>query len=211
MSDNPNNQITSLLRAASAGEKNAAEALLPLVYDELRILAKARLSHTPPGNTLQATALVHEAYLKLVANVPGGDPNWDSRGHFFGAAARAMRDILVDQARRKLAVKHGGDRQRVDLDAESHSAPSSIAPPARDMLALDAAITELEALDPRKAQVVMLKYFAGLSHEQIAAATGASLPTINRDWRFARAWLRDRIESALTDEPPPADAQEDQP
>jgi RNA polymerase sigma factor (TIGR02999 family) len=178
--------VTRVLRDAAAGDRDAAAKLLPLVYDELRALARSHLSRTPPGNTLQPTALVHEAYLRLLA---GGDPTWDDRRHFFTAAARAMRNILVDQARRKSAVKHGGDRQRVPLDAED----LPIAAPADDLLALEAALSQLEQADPRKAHIVMLRYFAGLTAEQTAEALDLSVPTIDREWRFARSFLHARL------------------
>ena len=195
MTDVPGNAVSIMLQAASAGDRDAAEKLLPLVYEELRALAASRLARTPPGNTLQATALVNEAYLRLVGEKPGQDPGWDSRAHFFGAAARAMRDILVEQARRKAGPKAGGGRKRLDAEGIDLAAPS-IAAPEPDMLALDAALNKLEREDPRKAEVVMLKYFAGLSHEQIAAALGCSLPTVARDWRFARTWLQDEMRTA---------------
>lgn len=181
MSDE-NLQITQLLNSAAGGDRNAAADLLPLVYDELRRLANARLSKAPPGQTLQPTALVHEAYLKLVGNA---DPGWDSRGHFFGAAARAMRDILVDQARRKGAAKRGGDRSRI----EESDAFERIQLPAEDLLALDEALNRLEVEDPRKAQMVMLRYFAGLSPEETAAALGVHVRTVQRDWRYIVARL----------------------
>lgn len=195
-------QITSLLDAASRGQAGAAEKLLPLVFDELRALARARMAHVPPGNTLQPTALVHEAYLKLVGQLApahDGAAGFDNRKHFFGAAARAMRDILVDQARRKGAVKAGGDRRRAGMEAAEQVAaeatPVFSAPEGLegDLLAMDEALKRLEKDDPRKAEVVMLKYFAGLEHEQIAQALGVSVPTVERDWRFARSWLQKEI------------------
>lgn len=175
-------QVTQLLHAAASGDRVAAERLLPLVYDELRALARARLSRIPPGATLQPTALVHEAYMKVVGKA---DPGWDGRGHFFAAAARAMRNILVDQARRKAAVKHGG------AVAREHITPDllPIDQPAENMIALDEALRRLEADDPRKAQVVMLRFFTGLTSEETAQVLGVSLPTVERDWRFARSWL----------------------
>jgi RNA polymerase sigma factor (TIGR02999 family) len=182
MATTPDNQVTQILKAASAGDRLAAENLLPLVYNELRALAKARLRHVPPGNTLQPTALVHEAYIKAVGEA---DPGWDGRGHFFAAAARAMRNILVDQARRKAAMKHGGGAARADLTPDL----LPIDAPAADMLALDQALERLEREDPRKAQVVMLRFFAGLTSEQCGQVMGISTPTVERDWRFARSWL----------------------
>jgi RNA polymerase sigma factor (TIGR02999 family) len=140
------------------------------------------MRQTPPGNTLQPTALVHEAYLKLIG---AGDPGWNGRGHFFGAAARAMRDILVDQARRKAAAKHGGDRRRVELE----EAIIELQEPVEDVLALDHALKKLEVEEPDLANVVMLRYFAGLSEVETAAALGLSERTVRRDWRFVKAWL----------------------
>ena len=182
MADQPVGLVTQMLRAASAGNAKAADELLPLVYAELRKLAQARMAKTPPGNTLQPTALVHEAYLRLVGR---DDPSWHSRGHFFGAAAQAMRQILVEQARRKASIKRGGDRQRVDLDAVE----PAIEPPSEDILALDEALRRLEQEDPRKAKIIMLHYFAGLTLRETAAALGVSVPTVERDWRFTRTYL----------------------
>lgn len=182
MAATPNIQVTQILMAASAGDRVAAEQLLPLVYDELRALARARLRNVPPGNTLQPTALVHEAYIRAVGDA---DPKWDGRGHFFAAAARAMRNILVDQARRKAAIKHGGGAVRADMTPDL----LPIDTPAADMIALDEALERLDRQDPRKAQVVMLRFFAGLTSEQCAEVMGVSTPTVERDWRFARSWL----------------------
>ncbi len=178
--------VTQLLEAASRGEAKAAAELLPLVYSELRNLARILMAKVPPGNTLQPTALVHEAYLRLVGDE---DPGWKGRGHFFGAAAQAMRQILVEQARRKARRKHGGGQQRVDLD-EVHL---SVEPACPDILALDEALSGLEADDPRAAQVVMLRFFAGLTIEEIAAVTDLSVSTIEREWRFARAFLHSQL------------------
>jgi RNA polymerase sigma factor (TIGR02999 family) len=178
--------LTQVLSAARAGDRKAASELLPLVYDELRKLARARLSHSPPGSTLQPTALVHEAYMKLVA---GGDPGWDSRAHFFGAAALAMRHLLVDQARRKRSRKHGGDARRVAGD----EIELLIEPPSEDILALDEALDELAKQDERKARIVMLHYFGGLTLEETAAALGISAPTVQREWRFTRSLLFSRL------------------
>jgi len=174
--------LTALLQAAGQGERSAGEDLLPLVYDELRRLAQAYLAKTPPGNTFQATALVHEAYMKLVGT---HDPGWQGRRHFFGAAARAMRNILVDQARRKAAAKHGAGAARVDFD-ENHL---PIEPPSTDILALHEALEELERTDPAKAELVLLHHFAGLTMDETAAAMGISLSTAEREWRFTRALL----------------------
>lgn len=177
-----------VLQAVKAGDPRAAAQLLPLVYEELRVLARSRLARSPGAargadNTLQPTALVHEAYLRLVG---ADDPSWNSRGHFFAAAAMAMRQILVEQARRKAAVKHGGGAQRVDTPVEL----LPIETPKEDMIALDSALTKLEAIDERKARVVMLRYFAGLTAEQTAMALGISEPTVNREWKLARVLLR---------------------
>lgn len=177
-------KVTQILNAAAAGDRQAANDLLPLVYDELRALAKARLAKVPPGNTLQATALVHEAYMKVVGEA---DSRWDGRGHFFAAAARAMRNILVDQARRKAAVKHGGELRRID---QTPDIVASEEVPAEEMISLDASLSKLEAEDPRKGQVVMLRVFCGLTNEQTAEVLSVSLPTVERDWRFARSWLQ---------------------
>ncbi len=170
----------------AGGEKQPAADLLPLLYTELRRLAAAYTGKLPPGQTLQPTALVHEAYLKLVRD---HDPGWQGRRHFFGAAAQAMRNILVDQARRKASHKHGGAGHRVEL-AEGMAV---IAPPADDVLALDEAIEQLEKQDARLAEVVRLRYYAGLSVEETAAVLGVSESTLKRDWRFARAWLARRM------------------
>lgn len=176
--------VTSILSQIEEGNPSAAEQLLPLVYDELRKLAAARLAQEKPGQTLQATALVHDAYIRLV-DVEKAQ-HWDSRGHFFAAAAEAMRRILVERARQKQRLKHGGDRARVDLDAALSLAPTG---PAEDLLALDGALDELAAAEPEKAAIVHLRYFAGLSWEEIAACRGISLATAKRHWLVARAWL----------------------
>ena len=178
--------VTRLLDAAAAGDPTAAAALLPLVYDELRKLAAARLAQENPGQTLQPTALVHEAYLRLVA-----DPSrpWDGRGHFFAAAAEAMRRILVDAARHKATRKAGGDRVRVDL-ADLEPIPVE---PIPDLLILDEALRELERRHPRKASVVKLRFFAGLTSGQTAEALGISPSTAENDWAYARGWLRLRM------------------
>ena len=174
--------VTQLLNAIEHGDPQAAERLLPLVYEELRRLAAQKLAQEKPGQTLQATALVHEAYLRLVGK--GDEPPWNGRGHFFAAAAEAMRRILVDQARRKKRPKHGGDRRRIELD-EALSA----ADPRHDLLALDDALTQLAAREPVKAELVKLRYFAGLSLEGAAAALDISPATAKRYWAVARAWL----------------------
>jgi len=186
-------EVTQLLHALDQGDPQAAAALLPLVYDELRCLAAARLAAEPSGNTLQPTALVHEAYLRLVGT-PGGD-RWDHRGHFFAAAAEAMRRILVDAARRKRTEKHGGHRRRVGLP----DVPAKPAVADEQLLALDAALTRLAAEDPVAARVVELRHFAGLSIEDAAATLGLSRATAYRHWTYARAWLRDAVEGAESD------------
>jgi len=185
MSDEPSGNLNQILKLAGQGDLQASAELLPLLYRELRRLAGSLMAKTPPGNTLQPTALVHEAYLRLVGPV---DSKWNSRGHFFSAAAQAMRQILVDQARRKSARKHGGGLRKVDLD-EAGEADLLIESPVEDILALDAALSRLEREAPRKAEVVKLRYFSGLSSEETAAVLGVSLPTVERDWRFARAVL----------------------
>jgi len=174
--------LTQTLYAASRGDRQAAAELLPLVYDELRKLARSRIGHVPPGNTLQPTALVHEAYMRLVGDQ---DPGWEGRGHFFAAAAEAMRQVLVDQARRKKRLKRGGDKKRIDV--EDFEVP--LATPAEDILAVDEAIERLKADDPRKAQIVVLRFFAGLTREETASAMGLSVATIDREWRFIVARL----------------------
>jgi RNA polymerase sigma factor (TIGR02999 family) len=183
-------EVTRLLQAIDRGDRQAAEQLLPVVYDELRRLAAAKLAQEAPGQTLEATALVHEAYLRLVG--PEGDgtaPQFDNRGHFFGAAAEAMRRILVDNARRKRTFKHGGHLARQPLDAVTPPAP----PLRHDLLALDEALTELAAKDQAKAELVKLRYFAGLTLEEAGRALGISPATADRWWAYARAWLHARI------------------
>jgi RNA polymerase sigma factor (TIGR02999 family) len=178
-------EVTAILSAIEQGDPHAAEQLLPLVYDELRKLAAAKLAQEKPGQTLQATALVHEAYLRLV----GGDSaaRWNSRGHFFAAAAEAMRRVLVESARRKHRLKHGGMLRRVEL------ADAAAPPPADDVLALDEALSRLAAEDPVAARVVELRYFAGLGHEDIAAALGITVYLARQKWTYARAWLRNAL------------------
>jgi RNA polymerase sigma factor (TIGR02999 family) len=178
--------VTRILSAIEKGDAQAAEQLLPLVYDELRKLAAAKLAHEKPGQTLQATALVHEAYLRLLGD---GAPAFSSSGHFFAAAAEAMRRILVDQARRKEAIKRGGGLKRQDLEEAQIAAPQ----PAVDLLALDEALTRFEQLDPRKAELVSLRYFAGLTIPQAAEVLGISTTTADRYWAYARAWLHTEL------------------
>jgi RNA polymerase sigma factor (TIGR02999 family) len=175
--------VTRLLDAAAAGDRRAAADLLPLVYDELRKLAAARMAAEAPDQTLQPTALVHEAYLRLVG--PEDASRWESRGHFFAAAAEAMRRILVEQARRKRRVRHGGGKHRIDLDEGC----SLVEPPDDDLLALDEALTRLAALKPDRAEVVKLRFFAGLTMAETAMALGIAQPTAERYWAFARTWL----------------------
>jgi RNA polymerase sigma factor (sigma-70 family) len=206
--------VTQLLEAIQRGQPQAAEALLPLVYDELRKLARANLGHEKPGQTLQATALVHEAYLRLVKPATGSqesgavgtkadfkqpipDPRsptpivFDSRGHFFAAAAEAMRRILVESARRKHRLKRGGNLARQPLEGDQIAAPDVDG----DLLELDAALEKLQQKDARKAGLVKLRYFAGLTQKQAAEALGISVATADRDWSYARAWLRREMEA----------------
>jgi RNA polymerase sigma factor (TIGR02999 family) len=182
--------VTRILSAIEQGDPHAATQLLPLVYDELRKLAAQKLAHEKPGQTLEATALVHEAYLRLVDVEQA--PQWNSRGHFFAAAAEAMRRLLVEQARRKRRRKHGGDRRRVGLD----EALSLAEAPTDDLVALDEAVNQLETLDPVAAQVVKLRYFAGLAMPQVAASLGLSLRTAERNWTYARTWLHRALSAA---------------
>jgi RNA polymerase sigma factor (TIGR02999 family) len=179
----PMSDVTRILSALARGDRRAAGQLLPLVYRELRQLAAARMAAEAPGHTLDATALVHEAYLRLVG--PADDARWDSRGHFFAAAAEAMRRILVDAARRKRRVKHGGGRNRLDLDDVEVASPDV----RHDLVALDDALTRLEAEDPQAARLVELRHFTGLSIPDAARALGISPRTADRVWAFARAWL----------------------
>src|SRR5215471_14453290 len=181
------NDVTQVLAAVERGEPQAVQQLFPLVYDELRKLAAQKLAHEKAGQTLQPTALVHEAYLRLVGGTP--QRHWNGRGHFFAAAAEAMRHILVDNARRKRAAKHGGGRQRVPLDDVVPAPPEG----TDDLLALDEALTRLAALDPEAAQVVHLRYFAGLSLDETAESLGMARTTAYRHWTFARAWLRKEL------------------
>ncbi|MAG94663.1 MAG: RNA polymerase subunit sigma [Planctomycetaceae bacterium] len=179
--------VTQILGQIEDGDPSAAEKLLPLVYEELRKLAAARLNHEAPGHTLQATALVHEAYLRLVDSEDQQD--WDSRGHFFSAAAEAMRRILIENARRKSRVRHGGAHQRSDLD----EAEIVISMPTDRLLALDEALGRLAEVEPQKAELVKLRFFAGLTLEQAADAIGVSRATATRHWTYARAWLYDAV------------------
>src|SRR5262245_5676428 len=185
--------VTHLLSAIRNGDPQAAADLLPLVYDELRRLASQWLAQEAPGQTLQPTALVHEAYVRL-AGTSTPETGWDSRGHFFAAAAEAMRRLLVEQARRKKRRKHGGDRQRLSLEV----AESLLQAPSEDLLALDEALARLTAHDPIKAEVVKLRFFAGLTMPEVARSLDLSLATVERYWTYARTWLY----AELADEDP---------
>lgn len=190
MEDQAVQPVTLMLQAASRGDEKAAAELLPLVYTELRRLAKSWMAKTPPGQTLQPTALVHEAYLRLLG---GEDPGWESRRHFFFAVSRAMRDILVEQARRKASLKRGGGRRRVQSEDEL----PAFEEPVEDMLALDEALKCLEQDDPRKHRIVMLRFFAGLTAQETAGVMDLSLRTVVREWRYIRAKLyKDLVEPA---------------
>jgi len=180
--------LTMLLNRAASGDRRASEELLPLVYDELRKLARHRMSHLPAGQTMQATALVHEAYMRVVDRA---DEGWEGRRHFFFVAARAMRDILVDEARRKAAHKRGGDLVRVDLGDTF-----DVAAPADDMLCLDESLSRLEAADPEGYELVMLRYFTGLTVNEVAESWGQSVSSVERKWRFVRAWLARSMDGA---------------
>jgi RNA polymerase sigma factor (TIGR02999 family) len=190
-------EVTRLLDAAVSGEPNAAAELLPLVYTELRKLAAARLATEAPGQTLQPTALVHEAYLRLVGGLRPQE--WSGRGHFFAAAAEAMRRILVETARRKGRLKHGRDVGRVDLDPDAAAADS----PGVDLVALDDALTRLAAVAPARADLVKLRFFAGLTMPEVAAALGISLATAERHWTFAKSWLHAELADDPESQQPP--------
>jgi RNA polymerase sigma factor (TIGR02999 family) len=190
------NDVTHILCAIEQGDAHAAEQLLPLLYDELRQLAAQKLAHEKPGQTLQATALVHEAYLRLVGS-PGresgeAEPHWDSRGHFFAAAAEAMRRILVEKARRKQSARRGGDMTRQDLDALEIAIPEI----PEDVLALDEALNKLAATDKTAAELVRLRFFAGLPLAKAARYLGVSPRTVDRLWAYARAWLHQELEGS---------------
>jgi RNA polymerase sigma factor (TIGR02999 family) len=181
------NDVTQILNAIEHGDPHAADQLLPLVYDELRRLAARKLTSEAPGQTLQATALVHEAYLRLVGK--GDEQRWDSRGHFFAAAAEAMRRILVESVRHKRSLKQGGGRAREEFDEVHLAAPE----PVEDLLALDEALNKLATRDPVKAELVKLRYFAGMTIEESAAALGISNATAKRYWTYTRVWLYQEI------------------
>src|SRR5215471_1778400 len=175
--------VTQILQRVEKGDGKAAEELLPLVYEELRKLAAARMASEQPGQTLQPTALVHEAWLRLAG--PGKGQAWENRGHFFAAAAEAMRRILIERARAKARLRRGGERERVLLEHVTLATSD----PDETVLAIHSALERLEALDDLKARIVKLMYFAGLSHEEIATALGLAVPTVRRHWTFARSWL----------------------
>jgi RNA polymerase sigma factor (TIGR02999 family) len=175
--------VTRILSQIESGDPSAADELLPLVYNELRRLAAAKLGQERPGQTLSATALVHTAYLRLIGSA--GAQEFNGRGHFFAAAAEAMRRILVERARQRRRLKHGGNRQRVDLDSACLVSDG----PSIDLVALDVALSKLWQIEPAKAEVVKLRYFAGLTMPEAAAAMGVSLATAERYWTFARSWL----------------------
>ena len=181
------NEVTRVLSAIEEGDPHAAEQLLPLVYDELRKLAAQKLTQEKPGQTLEATALVHEAYLRLVDTEK--IRHWDSRGHFFAAAAEAMRRILIDQARRKQSLRQGGDWKRQPLEHVEITAPE----PCLDILAINDALERFEKVDPLKARLVKLRYFTGLTIPQVAEALGISATTADRYWAYARAWLHSEL------------------
>ena len=181
------NNVTHLLEAVGQGDPKAAEELLPLVYEELRRLASAKMAQQPPGQTLQATALVHEAWLRLTGSTR---QSWESRRHFFAAAAEAMRHILIDRARKRQTHRHGGGQQRIDIDE------IELAAPVEDdtLLSLNDAIDQLQKADPEKAEVVKLKFFVGLSEREAAEVLGVSERTVERRWAYAQAWLFERME-----------------
>jgi len=176
--------VTRILNAIERGDARATDELLPLVYEELRLLAAQKLAKGIPGQTLQATALVHEAYIRLVGDEPQG---WNSRGHFFAAAAEAMRRILVENARRKKSIKRGGNQRRVDLAGSEPAGPATADP--ESLIALDEALAQLARIDRRKAELVKLRYFAGLTIDQTAQSLDISPATAKRLWTYARAWL----------------------
>jgi RNA polymerase sigma factor (TIGR02999 family) len=189
------NEVTRILSGIEQGDLHAAEQLLPLVYDELRKLAAQKLAQEKPGQTLDATALVHEAYLRLVGD--NVEQSWNSRGHFFAAAAEAMRRILIEQARRKKRAKRGGERRRVSLEGVQALTESS----PHDLLDLDEVLNQLEKIDSLCAQLVKLRFFAGLTMTQAAEALGLSLRTAERNWTYARTWLHRALSAADTCDP----------
>ena len=189
MSD-PSASIEQIQKLLQQGDRVAAERLLPIVYDDLRQLARARIARMAKGRTMRATELVHEAWMRIVS---GGDPGWQGRTHFFGAAANAMRNILVDQARRRGALQRDAQRKAAKLEAVPDLEPGR---PYADILTVHEALEAMERDHPRPAQVVLLRFFGGLQMPEIAQMLDISLPTAERDWRFARAWLQDRIGSS---------------
>lgn len=194
MAEPADSPVTLALRAVARGEPRAAEELLPLVYDELRRLARSRIARLAPGQTLQPTALVHEAYLRLVR---AEDPGWDGRRHFFGAAAQAMHEILTEQARRKGSLKRGGGRKKVAVSEFE----TPIEAPAEDMLALAEALQSLKSADAGMHEIVMLRFFAGLTIEEAAETLNMAPRTLERRWRFARAWLHKALSEDSDDGP----------
>lgn len=182
--------ITQVLQAIRRGDGRASEELLPLVYNELRQLAAARMNQESGGQTLQATALVHEAWLRMVGD---GDREWQNRAHFFGAAAEAMRRILVDNARRKSRLKRGGDQERVDIEGVELAATS----PDDKILLMDEALEKLRAEDPEKSRIVVMKFFGGMTNQEVAESLGVTERTVERQWAFAKAWLFQSIQTQL--------------
>lgn len=184
----PDPEVTQLLKAIDHGDPHASEKLLPLVYDDLRRLASVKMAGENPGQTIQATALVHEAWLKISGN---GDQRWENRKHFFAAAAEAMRRILIDRARRRRRIRHGGDQKRVDMDGMEIAAPAT----GNDekLLEIHEALDALAAEDPGKAEVVKLRFFVGLTAAETAEVLGVTVRTVERHWSFARTWLFQRI------------------
>jgi len=195
MAEPGDRQITQILHDAAAGDPRAGEQLLPLVYEELRRLAHSAMQRERGAQTLQPTALVHEAYLRLVG---GGDVSWNSRGHFFGAAALAMRRILVERARHRRRIKHGGGMRRMDMGAGELAEQLTVqqSEGETDLVALDSALDRLADYDRRKCDVVMLKYFAGLTNDEVSAALGVSSATVRNDWTFAKAFLKREMGAA---------------
>jgi RNA polymerase sigma factor (TIGR02999 family) len=184
------NEVTQILQAMDKGDAQSAHQLLPLLYEELRKLAASKMAREAPGQTLQPTALVHEAWLKLVG---GASPRFNDRAHFFGAAAEAMRRILIDRARRKAAQRHGGGQERVDVDEVEIAAPA----PEDELLAVNEALEKFAALDAPKAELVKLRFFAGLTVEEAAGVLGVSEPTAKRWWAYARAWLYEECKANI--------------
>jgi RNA polymerase sigma factor (TIGR02999 family) len=188
--DRVSGEVTKILTAVGAGDEHAAAELLPLVYDELRRLAAARMARESPGQTLQATALVHEAWLRLIGPT---EILWTNRGHFFGAAAEAMRRILLERARKKARVRHGGHLERVDLDQVTVATQDS----NEVIIAVHDALEALAAESPQKAEIVKLRYFGGLEHAEIAEVLGISEPTVRRHWAYARSWLYAELKAQM--------------